>query len=137
LLKQQLLINVYRLLTKEKNFLFLLTFAANKQKFAVSVSCLQQTNGSCHFPLFPFSICGIPKTWRHGHRDMEMETWKYRHETWKHGEMERDIETSTENGNRRPGDFLNPYTPLLIVQTEVCCLFVDEGKTEVILLQTD
>ncbi len=29
-------------------------YAASKQKFSVSISCLQQTNGSCPFP---FSVC--------------------------------------------------------------------------------
>jgi hypothetical protein len=34
-------------------------FAANKQKFAVSIFRLEHTqkNGSCCFPLVPFSVC--------------------------------------------------------------------------------
>jgi hypothetical protein len=32
--------------------------------------CLQTTNGSCRFPLIPFSVCRILETWRHGHGDM-------------------------------------------------------------------
>jgi hypothetical protein len=43
------------------------------------------------FQLVPFSVCGIPESWRHGHGDMDMETWKHRDidiETWKHGEIE-------------------------------------------------
>jgi hypothetical protein len=36
-----------------KNFRFMFPFAANIRKFAVSVFCLQQTNGSCRFPLVP------------------------------------------------------------------------------------
>jgi hypothetical protein len=37
----------------KKNFSF--PFAKNKRKFAASVFCLQQTNGSCLFLLVPFS----------------------------------------------------------------------------------
>jgi hypothetical protein len=32
-------------------------FAEKKRKFAVSVFHLQQTNGSCRFPLVLFSVC--------------------------------------------------------------------------------
>jgi hypothetical protein len=39
---------------QETNFRFLFPFAAKKLKFVVSVFCLQQTNGSCHFPLVAF-----------------------------------------------------------------------------------
>jgi hypothetical protein len=77
---------------------------------------LQQINGGCRFPLVPFSVFGIPATWRPGHGDMEtwrhgdaeMETWKHgdmETETWKHGYMDMEtwkhfeIETSTENGS--------------------------------------
>jgi hypothetical protein len=56
LLKQQLSIIVDRLRTEENDFCFLFPFAANKQKFAVSLFHLQQTNGSRHFPLVPFSV---------------------------------------------------------------------------------
>jgi hypothetical protein len=80
-------ITVYLLPTKEKNVRFPFPFAANKRKFAVSVFRLQKTNGSCGFPLAPFSLCGIPEMSRHGHGDVE--TW--RHDTWRHGNME--IET--------------------------------------------
>jgi hypothetical protein len=55
--KQQLLITVYRLLTKENNFRF--PVSANIRKFAVSIFRLQQ-----HFSLVPFSVRGIPEAWR-------------------------------------------------------------------------
>ncbi len=35
---------------------YCLSFTKNKWKFAVSVFCLQQTNRNCHFPLVPFSV---------------------------------------------------------------------------------
>jgi hypothetical protein len=38
----------------KKNLYFPFPLAANKQKFAVSVFRLQQTNGSCRFPLVLF-----------------------------------------------------------------------------------
>jgi hypothetical protein len=38
---------------RKTNFRFL--FAQNKTKFAIFVFHLQQTHGSCHFPLVPFS----------------------------------------------------------------------------------
>jgi hypothetical protein len=74
-----------------------------------------ENNGSCHFPLVPFSVHGNMETWawrhgdmgtwRHGYTDTrilgdtetwgdgDMETWRLRHgdidiETKKHGEME-------------------------------------------------
>jgi hypothetical protein len=65
----------------KKNICFQFPSAANKWKFAISVFLLLKTNGSCHFLLFPFSVCGIPETWRHGHGDME--AWR-----WRHGNME-------------------------------------------------
>jgi hypothetical protein len=48
-------ITVCRLPTKENKLLFPL--ATNKEKFAVPVFRLQQTKGSRHFPLVPFSVC--------------------------------------------------------------------------------
>jgi hypothetical protein len=48
------------------------------------VFSLQQTNESYRFPLVPFSVYGISKTWRHGHkRHGNMERW-----TRRHGNME-------------------------------------------------
>jgi hypothetical protein len=75
------------------NFRFPFPFASNKRKFAVSVFRLQLTNGrltngSCRFPLVPFSVCGIPETWRHKDGDTRLEISRYKHKTWKHGEME-------------------------------------------------
>ncbi len=105
---------VYHLPIKKKNLCFLFPFAANKQKFAVSVFCLQQTNWSCHFPLVQFSIRIIPETLKHGHGDME--TWRHRHrnETWKHGDMDMetwvsrhghgDIDIETLTWRHRHGD---------------------------------
>jgi hypothetical protein len=41
-----------------------LSFAdQGKQSFPFPVFRLQQTNGSCPFPLVRFSVRGIPKTW--------------------------------------------------------------------------
>jgi hypothetical protein len=75
LLKQQSLITVYRLHTKE-----------NKQPFYVSI-CSKQTEVGCfrfpfaenknrsyHFSSVPFSVCGILETWRHGHGDIKQKT---------------------------------------------------------------
>ncbi len=56
LLKQRSSITVYCKPTKENIFHFQFPFAANKRKFAVSVCPLQQTNGSCCFPLVLFSL---------------------------------------------------------------------------------
>jgi hypothetical protein len=74
---------------------FPFAYVANKQEFAISVFRLQKTNGSCRFPLVPFSICGIMEAWRHGHRDMETRRhrdiycrgvgYMYR---WRHGNIE-------------------------------------------------
>jgi hypothetical protein len=71
----------------------------NTLKFAVSVFHLQQTKGSCHFPLVTFYVCRIPETWRHG----DMETWRHRNmEKWRH----RDIDLKkNEIENRSPDDF--------------------------------
>jgi hypothetical protein len=50
LLKQQSLITIYRLPTKEnKHLVSVFPFAANGGKFAGSVFCLQQTYGSRRF----------------------------------------------------------------------------------------
>jgi hypothetical protein len=89
-LKQQLSITVYRLLPRKINFRFTFPFAANKRKFSVSVFRLQETNGSCLFPVLEFRKHGDMNTWRHGYEGMEMKTWR-------HGDMETrgqgDMET--------------------------------------------
>jgi hypothetical protein len=36
----------------------------------------------------PFSICGIPETWKHGHGKMKMETSKHGDIDMRHGNME-------------------------------------------------
>jgi hypothetical protein len=46
---------------------------------------LQQTYENFYFPFGPFSVCEIPKTWKHG--DMKMETWKHGNREMRHGEM--------------------------------------------------
>ncbi len=75
LLKQQSLLTIYHLPTKENILPFSISvcskhmevccfrflFAANKRKLAVSFFHLQQTNRSCHFPLVPFSISTYAK----------------------------------------------------------------------------
>jgi hypothetical protein len=66
-LKHQSLIIVYCLPTKEKMSFF--PSAANKREFAVSVFYLQQTDGSCCFPLVLFSVAEFRKR-----GDMDMET---------------------------------------------------------------
>ncbi len=92
-----------------KNFRlsFLFPFAANEQKFAVSIFCLQKRNESCRFPLVPFSVCRVPETWRHGHGDLE--TWRWRHGnmdgTWRHGDM---VKRKTE------------AQPILLIPFTVC-----------------
>jgi hypothetical protein len=83
LLKQPSSITVFRLPTKEYKLLFSVSVCSEQTEFAVSVFRWQKTNGSCRFLLVPFSVCGIPETWRHGdmetlkHRDIDMETSKY------------------------------------------------------------
>jgi hypothetical protein len=52
---------VYCLPTKEIKLPFLFPFAANKWKFAVSVSRLQQKNGYCRFPFFLYFYAAISK----------------------------------------------------------------------------
>ncbi len=79
---------------------FRLLFAANKRKW-------------------PVSVCEIPETWRHGHGDMEMETWNIETQTWdmetwrnrdigtwtwRHGHGDMDIETSTSRHGHRDMD---------------------------------
>ncbi len=123
---------------RKTNVCFQFPFAANKRKFVVSVFRLHKTNGSCPFPLVPFSVCGIPETWRHGDNETRRQGDK---EKWRHGDTERrrhgDTETQrcgdtetwrhvtnvnyqTENGS--PSDFHQSIYRLLIVQTEVCRL---------------
>ncbi len=86
-------------------------------------SVCSKKNGSCHFPLVSFFICGIPETWNM--------------ETWKHGNMEtwtwrnRNMETWTWNSDglrkksygkqkkEAQAIFLNLFTILFIARTEV------------------
>jgi hypothetical protein len=60
------------------------------------------------------------ETWRHGHRDMDMETWTWRG-TLRHGLGNKEMETwrQKSNGKQSPGDFPYSVYRLLIVQTEV------------------
>jgi hypothetical protein len=66
-------ITVYLLPTKKNKLLFPFPFAANKQKFSVSVFCLQKINGSCPIPLVQFPSYGNMEklTGRHRHVDMK------------------------------------------------------------------
>ncbi len=101
-------------------FRFPFPFGANKRKFTVSIFHLQQTNGSCRFPLDPFSVCSSVSTnedlwnsaevgnfsklvstfavfrkyedmtWRQG----DMVTWRWRHgnmETWRLRHQDMDM----------------------------------------------
>jgi hypothetical protein len=79
---------------------------------------------------------GNMEKWKHG----EMETWRQRHEIQKHGDMDMgkwtrrhgqedlDMETWTwrqnQTENERSGNVPLSVYRLLIVQTEVCRLFV-------------
>jgi hypothetical protein len=73
---------LYLLPTKENKLPFPVPFAANERKFDVSVICC---------PLDPFSVGGIPETWRHDHEDM----W-----TWRHEDMEMENGDMETRGNR-------------------------------------
>jgi hypothetical protein len=106
-----------------------LSFAGQGKQTSVFRFRLQQTKESLPFPFSvcrkqtevavfsSVSRCGIPKTWRHGHGDME---WRHRHgdmETWtigdmgtlRHGEMETwrhgDMNMETSNGKGKPRHF--------------------------------
>jgi hypothetical protein len=81
---------------KENKLPFSVSVFSNKWKFAIIIFRFQQTDGSCYFPLVPFSICGFQKrgdgdienedmeTWGHGDKG----TWIHRDkETWRHGDM--------------------------------------------------
>ncbi len=89
LLKQQLSITIYCLPTKKTNFHIPFPFAANKQKFAVSIFRLQKTIGSCRFPLVPFSVSSVFRLRKHGDIHGDMETWKHADmQTWRPADME-------------------------------------------------
>jgi hypothetical protein len=116
---------------RKTNVRFPFPFDANKRKFVVSVFRLHKINGSCPFPLVPFSVCGIPETWRHGDmetrkqgdketwRHGETETWRYRDtEMWRHGDMETcnqckhgDMDMVVSNGKRKPKRFSSIHLP--------------------------
>jgi hypothetical protein len=65
---------LYLLPTKAKERLFFVSVCSNQRKFAVSIFHLQKMNGIRRFLLALFSVCGIPKAWRHRHGDMDLET---------------------------------------------------------------
>ncbi len=89
------------------------------KKFSISVFRLQQTNGSSHFPIVPFSVYTV---YIYGKR-------KYMYYLYIDTYIYVYIYTSrcilpfqTENGNRSQGIFPYSVYHLLIVQTEVCRL---------------
>ncbi len=95
---------------RKTNFRFPFPFAANKQRFAVFVFCLQHTNRSCRILLVPLSACRIPETCRHEdgdietwrHRDGEMETWRNEDmETWRNGHGTWMWHMETSNGKQK------------------------------------
>ncbi len=108
-LKQQLLITVYRLPTKENKLPFSVSICSKKRKFAVSVSvCSKKTEVA----VFHLRNSGNIETWAWRHRVGDMETWRHRHEAWESGNMETlvhggmDIETWTwkhEHGDLKHG----------------------------------
>jgi hypothetical protein len=112
LLKQQSSINIYSLLPRSETSVFRFRLqqtnrslpfplsVANKRKLPFSVTVFRKYR----FPLVPFSVWGILETWRHGHGDMEMETWKYGDKKKIRGDLETWAwKHITQNGS--PGDF--------------------------------
>jgi hypothetical protein len=117
LLKQQTPITIYCLPTKENKLLF--PFAAKKQKFAVSVFLLQQTNRSLRFR-FPYIyiviVLYIQKT--------ELYIYVYTYTVYIFIYI---LYTSVSNGKRKPRRFSLIRLPFAIVQAVVViCPFVDE-----------
>jgi hypothetical protein len=102
---------------------------------SVFIFHLQQTNGSCCFPMVLFSVCRILETWRHG----DMQTWRPRHEdiaiwkNWRHGDME------TSNRNRKPRQFSLISLPLAYHANGSLSFIslLTKKQTRVIHLQTD
>jgi hypothetical protein len=99
---------------QENKLYFMFQFAANKGKFAISVFCLQQTNGSCCFLLVSFSgykyICKYIYIRKRIYIDINMYLHIYM------------LPFQIENGNGSPGNFPYSVYHLLIEQMEVCHL---------------
>jgi hypothetical protein len=111
------------------NYCFPFSFAANKRKFSVlvcrkqtEVFCfsLQQTNGSCRFPLVPFSI------YIYEYIYIEMAAYTYIH--MENRSIYICICCRFKNGKQRPwAIFLNPFTICLSCKRKlVVCQFADE-----------
>jgi hypothetical protein len=58
---------ICRLPTKENKLTFSVSVCSKQMEVSRFRFSSQQTNGSCHCPLVPFSVWGISETWRHGH----------------------------------------------------------------------
>jgi hypothetical protein len=110
---------------RKTNVCFPYPFAANKEKFAISVLRLQKTNRSCRLP---FSVCGIPER-----GDMDMKTWRHLDiETLKYGHG--DIKCKTE----AKAIFLNLFKVRSSCKWKfVICPLANEEVMEVFCLQTD
>ncbi len=134
LLKQQSSITVNHLPTKENKRLCPVSVCSKQKKLCRSR--LQKTDGSCRFPLVPLSVCGIPKTWMHGHGDIV--TWK-----WRHGDMETRRHGHVESSNGKWKWKLRRFSliHLLFAHCENGSLsfvrLLMKKQTEAIRLQTD
>jgi hypothetical protein len=77
-----IVVYLYCLLTKESKLPFSISIYSKQMKVSRWRFLFAANKRSCRFPLFLFSVCTIPETWRHGPRDMEK---------WRHGDG--DMET--------------------------------------------
>jgi hypothetical protein len=129
LLKQQTLITVYRWRPMKTNFRFPFPFAGNKRQFSIPVFCLQQTTGSCRFPLvlFPILYIYVSSVYRIYAELTETATsvclCKRKTETENFNYMLPFYDKNLTE-NRRPGDCTWSIYRLLILKPEVCRLSV-------------
>ncbi len=127
LLRHQLSITVYHLLTKENKVPFSVSVCINKRKFAVSVFLQQKANGSRRFLLVPFSVCENMETWRWRYGNLETQTQRHgNRKKWIFG----DIETRKHQTENQPQQFSLTRLPFAnrAKRRFAVCPFVDEEK---------
>ncbi len=88
LLEQQSSITIYRWPTKKNKLPFSISVCSKQTEVAFSVSSFFHLRNS-----------GNMETWRHGHRDMDMASW-----TWRHGNEHEGIDLKTLAWRHGHGD---------------------------------
>jgi hypothetical protein len=98
-------VTIYPLPTKENRRPFSLSVCRKQTEVCRFHFPFAENKWKLPFPLVPLYGCGIQETWRHGHGDTDIETWRLRHGYGRHGDGDMDMgDMEIKTGRYRRGD---------------------------------